>query len=173
MTHHLARRLTDSLRASKRSQSTIEAAIVIPVLFFITLSFVAVQIRLEAQSELDAATSLAAAAAAEAPACSSGCTQSYNTADQTFLATVNQYGYFSSNPTQTYLSGCGPHPVFSNAPISCTGHTQLTWLAIAFTKQTQGMPVVSLAYQLVNISATYQAVPSSYRTQCGYIGGVC
>jgi mannitol-specific phosphotransferase system IIBC component len=142
---------------ARHAQATIEAALVIPILVLITLSFFALQIRLEAQSEMDAAVSLAAAAAAEAPA---GSTQSNVNANRTFNDTIKQYSYF----TAVSLTGCGAHAVGSTTPISCTGKATITWIKV---------PMISFAVNLVSVSATYSAVPSNHRTQCGYVGAPC
>lgn len=166
----------------QRGQATIEAAIVLPILVLFVLFFGAVQIRIEAQSEMDAAVSLAVASAVIQPVYPSGSAYKDCSAQRTFSDTIKQYNYFSANTALTYLNGngpsiaanvcpgipahtgCGPsirgNPPTTVTPptITCTGHAQLTGIVVS------GLGFLS---GLFSVAATSSAAASPYRTDCG------
>ena len=78
------------IESTQRGQALLETAITIPLMLVLLLGFLAVLVRIEAQVELDAATSLAAAAAVNAPA---GSALSADYARQTWAGTLRQYAY--------------------------------------------------------------------------------
>jgi Flp pilus assembly protein TadG len=162
----------------QQAQAVIEFMIVLPVMVLLVLGFLALQIRFEAQTELDAATSLAAAADASSPA---GLTLGEDPAGNlpnanakaTFNYTINQYSYFSPfNATQqsgagTYLTNCGTHaqnPVTPSNPtgqIKCVGHAYLTWFKIPWISSTNGF---------ISMTSIVYAYPSTHRVCVGNTG---
>jgi hypothetical protein len=82
------------------------------------LGFLAVLIRVEAQVELDTATSLAAAAAVSAPA---GSDLSSEYALQTWTGTLHQYSYLHSQR----LDGCAAYQ--PDQTVSCRGTASLDY----------------------------------------------
>jgi len=173
------------MRLLQKGQATIEAAIVLPLLVLLVILFGALQIRIEAQSEIEAATSLAVAAAVVAPVYPSSAAglpvPKDCAAQRTFRDTITQYSYFSTNTAVTYLSGngplvganvcpgvpahngCGPSirsisgQALTNPTISCIGHAQLS----AFALRLGWTPIT------VSIQASANATASPYRTDCG------
>ena len=156
--------------AQRKAQAVIEFIIVLPVIILIILSFLGIQIRMEAQTELDAAVSLAAAADAAAPA---GVTANERgglpnaNAQSVFGDTIGQYSYFAPfSRTQasgkgTYLTGCGSHTQSQTTPVTCTGHAYITWINITG---------ISFATNLVQLTSTADAYPSTHRVCVGNIG---
>jgi hypothetical protein len=102
----------------QRGQALLETAITVPLLLLFVLGFLAVLVRIEAQVELDAATSLAAAAAVTAPA---GSMLSHEYANQTWQGTLRQYGYLQPGP----LDGCDAY--LPAQTVTCRGSATLDY----------------------------------------------
>lgn len=102
----------------QRGQALLETAITIPLMLVLLLGFLAVLVRIEAQVELDAATSLAAAAAVNAPA---GSPLSGDYARQTWAGTLRQYAYLRPDA----LEGCGAY--LPGQPVACAGSATLDY----------------------------------------------
>jgi len=87
-------------------------------MLLVLLGFLAVLVRIEAQVELDAATSLAAAAAVSAPA---GSPLSSEYARRTWRGTVHQYRYLLPGR----LDGCGAYQ--PDQAVTCRGSATLDY----------------------------------------------
>lgn len=101
-------------------QALLESAITIPLMLLLVLGFLAVLVRVEAQLELDAATSLAAAAAITAPA---GSPLSAEYARRTWTGTLRQYAYLRPGA----LDGCAAYE--PGQAVTCTGTATLDYRA--------------------------------------------
>lgn len=99
-------------------QALLESAITIPLMLLLLLGFLAVLVRVEAQLELDAATSLAAAAAITAPA---GSPLSAEYARQTWTGTLHQYRYLRAGA----LEGCAAYR--PGQTVTCRGSATLDY----------------------------------------------
>jgi hypothetical protein len=135
----------------RKGQALIETAITLPAIFSLLLGYLAVLIRIEAQVELDTATSLAAATCATAP---SGSPQCGVWAQATFQDTLKQYSYISgpdgkSAPT---LTGCQ----VGGEVIHCDARAQLNY---------QRTPMAYVVFFPVPLSAQADAYGSPYRSQ--------
>jgi Flp pilus assembly protein TadG len=128
-------------------QALLETAITIPLMLLFLLGFLAVLIRVEAQVELDAATSLAAAAAVSAP---SGSPLSFDFANQTWHGTLRQYSYLEPG----LLTGCGAYQ--PGDTVTCHGTATLDY------RQTPMGLVVPLP---IRVEATATARSSRYRSR--------
>lgn len=106
------------MSASQHGQALLETAITVPLMVALLLGFLAVLVRVEAQLELDAATSLAAAAAVTAPA---GSALGADYARQTWAGTLRQYRYL----TPDGLDGCGAPP--AGQAVTCRGSATLDY----------------------------------------------
>ena len=135
---------------SRRAQSTIEFATLLPVMLVMTLGSLAVGLWVISNIEVNAATSLAAASAASEPACGppANCSATDAKAAMTYSDTIGQYPWFDQ--TQTSLSGCAGYTRASPA-ISCQGHAKLKLF---------NFPDWALPQTIV---ATYTATGSDYR----------
>jgi Flp pilus assembly protein TadG len=132
---------------SQHGQALVETAITIPVMLVLLLGYLAVLIRVEAQVELDAATSLAAAAAVSAPA---GSDLSAGYARQTWTGTLHQYRYLRSQR----LDGCTAYQ--PDQAVSCRGTATLEY----------GETPMGLVVPFpVQIDATATAQSSRYRSR--------
>jgi uncharacterized membrane protein len=87
-------------------------------MLLLLLGFLAVLVRVEAQLELDAATSLAAAAAVTAPA---GSSLSAEYARQTWTGTLRQYRYLHAGT----LEGCAAY--LPGQTVTCRGAATLDY----------------------------------------------
>lgn len=105
-------------RRWQSGQALLESAITIPLMLVLLLGFLALLVRVEAQLELDAATSLAAAAAITAPA---GSALSAEYARQTWGGTLHQYSYLHAGS----LEGCGAYQ--PGQPVTCRGTAVLDY----------------------------------------------
>ena len=105
-------------RDRQGGQALLETAITIPVMLVFLLGFLALLVRIEAQVELDAATSLAAAAAVSAPA---GSPLSADYARRTWTGTLRQYRYLLPGR----LEGCGAYQ--PGQAVSCHGSALLDY----------------------------------------------
>lgn len=103
-----------------RGQALLETAIVLPLMLALTLGFLAVLVRVEAQVELDAATGLAAAAAASAPPGDYSLSSRY--ARDTWEGTLHFYGYLRPGP----LTGCAGYARAGDV-VTCTGTATLRY----------------------------------------------
>ncbi len=103
---------------AQRGQALLETAITVPLMLLFLLGFLALLVRVEAQVELDTATSLAAAAAVTAPA---GSAQSAEFARGTWTGTLRQYGYL--RPAS--LDGCGAYQ--PGQEVTCNGMATLDY----------------------------------------------
>ena len=99
-------------------QALVETALTIPLMLLLLLGFLAVLVRVEAQLELDAATSLAAAAAITAPA---GSSLSAEYARQTWAGTLRQYRYLRPGA----LEGCAAYQ--AGQAVTCRGTATLDY----------------------------------------------
>jgi len=131
----------------ERGQALVETALTIPVMFALTLGFLALLVRVEAQVELDSATSLAAAAAVSAPA---GSTLSASFAGATWRGTLSHYRYREPQG----LTGCGAYT--PGEAVTCTGRVTLLY------SQTPMGAVVPLD---VELSSTASAQSSGFRAR--------
>ncbi len=102
----------------QRGQALLETAMTLPVMLMVLLGFLAVLVRIEAQVELDSATSLAAAAAVSAPA---GSALSSEYARRTWSGTVHQYRYLLPGR----LEGCGAYR--PDQAVTCHGSATLAY----------------------------------------------
>jgi hypothetical protein len=100
------------------AQALLESALTIPLMLLLLLGFLAVLVRVEAQLELDAATSLAAAAAITAPA---GSSLSGDYARQTWKGTLRQYRYLRPGA----LEGCAAYQ--PGQAVTCRGTATLDY----------------------------------------------
>jgi hypothetical protein len=115
----MSRRFLVHLRHGRqRGQAVLETAITIPAMLVFLLGFLAVLIRIEAQVELDAATSLAAAAAVSAPA---GSPLSADHARRTWTGTLRQYRYLLPGR----LEGCEAYE--PDQVVTCHGSAMLDY----------------------------------------------
>jgi hypothetical protein len=105
-------------KKGQSGQALLESAITIPLMLLLLLGFLAVLIRVEAQLELDAATSLAAAAAITAPA---GSSLSADYARQSWTGTLHQYSYLRPGS----LEGCGAYQ--PGQAVTCRGTATLDY----------------------------------------------
>ncbi len=103
---------------AQTGQALLETAITLPVMLLVLLGFLAILVRIEAQIELDSATSLAAAAAVSAPA---GSTLSADYARRTWTGTVHQYRYLLPGR----LDGCEAYQ--PGQPVTCHGSATLDY----------------------------------------------
>ena len=131
----------------RAGQALVETAIAIPVMVALLLGYLAVLVRVEAQVELDAATSLAAAAAVSAPA---GSDLSSRFALQTWTGTLHQYGYLRSQR----LDGCAAYQ--PDQTVVCRGTATLEY------RETPMGLVVPFPVQ---IEATATSQSSRYRSR--------
>ena len=102
----------------QRGQALLETAITTPLMLLFLLGFLAVLVRIEAQLELDTATSLAAAAAVTAPADSP---LSVEFAGQTWAGTLRQYRYLQPGR----LEGCSAYR--PGQAVTCHGSATLDY----------------------------------------------
>jgi hypothetical protein len=103
---------------AQTGQALLETAITVPLMLVFLLGFLALLVRIEAQVELDAATSLAAAAAVTAPADSE---LSRQFAERTWTGTLRQYGYLEPG----VLEGCSAYQ--PDQTVSCRGSASLDY----------------------------------------------
>jgi hypothetical protein len=131
----------------QRGQALLESAITIPLMLLLLLGFLAVLVRVEAQLELDAATSLAAAAAITAPA---GSELSAEYARRTWTGTLRQYSYLHPGT----LEGCGAYE--PGQPVTCRGTATLDY------RQT---PMGLIVPVPITIESAATARSSAYRSR--------
>ena len=129
-------------------QALVETAITLPVMLTLLLGFLAVLIRIEAQVELDTATSLAAASCVSAPAQSPLCG---SWAHETYAGTLQHYSYLQVGG----LTSCNQWNT-TNPTVSCTGSATLDY------GQT---PMAYVILFPVHLSSTATATGSPYRSQ--------
>ena len=134
-------------RAAQAGQALVETAITIPMMLVLLLGFLAVLVRVEAQVELDAATSLAAAAAVSAPAASQ---LSAEYARETWTGTLRQYRYLRPG----LLEGCEAYQ--PDRAVTCRGSVTLDY------RETPMALVVPFA---LTIEASATAQSSRYRSR--------
>jgi hypothetical protein len=131
----------------ERGQALLEAAITLPLMVLLLLGFLTVLVRIEAQIELDAATSLAAAAAVTAPA---GSDLSGRYAQRTWSGTLHQYRYLLPGR----LDGCGAYQ--PDEAVTCRGSATLDY------RQT---PMGLVVPYPVPIGSSATALSSRYRSR--------
>lgn len=133
----------------QQGQALVETAIVVPSMIALMLGFLAVLVRVEAQIELESATSLAAAAAVSAPAGDYSLSSRY--AQDTWKGTLHYYGYLEPGR----LQGCAGYGQ-AGEQVTCSGTATLRY------RQTpMGMVV---PFDLA-ISASATARSSEYRSR--------
>ena len=131
----------------QRGQALLETAMTVPLMLLLLLGFLAVLVRIEAQLELDAATSLAAAAAVTAPA---GSPLSAEYARQTWAGTLRQYRYLRPG----VLEGCAAYQ--PGDAVTCRGSALLDY------RQT---PMGLLVPAPIPIESAATARSSAYRSR--------
>ncbi len=134
-------------RTGESGQALLETAITIPLMLLLLAGFLAVLVRVEAQLELDSATSLAAAAAVAAPA---GSPLSAEYARQTWTGTLHQYSYLQPGA----LEGCTAYQ--PGQPVTCRGSAILDY------RETPMGFVVPLP---IRIQSAATALSSRYRSR--------
>lgn len=107
-----------SVTHDEHGQALLETAITLPLMLVFLLGFLTVLVRIEAQVELDTATSLAAAAAVTAPA---GSDLSARYAAQTWDGTLHQYSYLLPGR----LEGCAAYQ--PDQAVTCRGSATLDY----------------------------------------------
>jgi hypothetical protein len=132
---------------AQRGQALLETAITMPLMLLFLVGFLAVLIRVEAQVELDAATSLAAAAAVTAPA---GSQLSTAYADATWTGTLRQYSYLQPGT----LAGCGPYE--PGDEVTCQGSATLDF---------RSTPMGLIVPFPLHLDSTATAHSSEYRSR--------
>jgi Flp pilus assembly protein TadG len=136
-------------QGGQAGQALLETALVLPAMIALLLGFLAVLIRVEAQLELDAATSLAAAAAVSAPTGDYALSTRY--AEATWSGTLRHYAYLSPGT----LQGCAGYGT-AGERITCTSTATLRYSA---TPMALVIPVD------VSISARAEARSSEFRSR--------
>lgn len=131
----------------RSGQALVETAITIPVMFILLLGFLAVLIRVEAQVELDAATSLAAASAVSAP---TGSVESNRFAAETWRGTLHHYPYLDPGR----LQGCRSYT--GGGTVTCAGSATLRYSLT---------PMRAIVPFDVTIQSTATARGSEFRSQ--------
>jgi hypothetical protein len=132
---------------AQRGQALLETAITLPLMILCLLGFLTVLVRIEAQVELDAATSLAAAAAVTAPV---GSELSARYAQETWGGTLHQYRYLLPGR----LDGCAAYQ--PDQAVTCRGSATLDY------RQT---PMGLLVPYPIPISSAATAQSSRYRSR--------
>lgn len=136
----------------QRAQALLETAITLPVIFTLMLGFLAVLIRIEAQLELDTATSLAAASCVSARAGSSDCG---TWAQDTFTGTMQQYSYIDLSGGSGGLQ-CPATYTADQPQVQCTARATLLY------DQTPMAFVIPFKVQITSVAT---ATGSHYRSQ--------
>lgn len=134
---------------TSRGQALVETAITLPAIFLLLFGFLAVLIRVEAQVELDTATSLALASCVSAREGSSECGK---WAHQTYTDTMSQYSYIEIKP------GVPPCPDVYH------WHEHVTCRADA-TLLYRNTPMAYLVLGNVTIQSTATTIAPDYRSQ--------
>lgn len=147
--------MSDTRRQS--GQALIETAVTLPVIFLLLFGFLAVLIRIEAQVELDTATSLALASCVSARANSATCG---DWASATYQGTMRQYSYIkidgtgNGNGLQCPTDGSGRYQW--GVPVTCQAKATLLY---------QNTPMAYLVLTNVQISSTATTTAPNYRSQ--------
>jgi Flp pilus assembly protein TadG len=139
-----------------RGQALIETAITLPVIFLLLFGFLAVLIRIEAQVELDTATSLALASCVSARANSTTCG---DWADATYRGTMRQYSYIridSGGGGGLHCPQDGTRRYQWNATVTCQATATLLY---------RSTPMAYLLLPDLQISSTATTTAPNYRSQ--------
>jgi Flp pilus assembly protein TadG len=129
---------------ARRGQALIETAITLPVMLVLLLGFLAALVAIEAQVELDTATSLAAASCAAAKANGVQCEQ---WATETYEDTLRHYTYLRPGP----LRDCDTQP-----QVTCEGSATLLY---------QNTPMAFVIPADPTLTSTASAAGSPYRSR--------
>jgi Flp pilus assembly protein TadG len=140
-------------RPRERGQALVETAITLPAIFLLLFGFLAVLIRIEAQVELDTATSLALASCVSARENSPDC---YNWAEATYDSTMHQYSYIQVKPGSLHCPGNGTHAYTWGESVTCSAEATLLY---------RNTPMAYLVLTDVTITSTATTTAPSYRSQ--------
>jgi hypothetical protein len=140
--------MTRPAHRAQTAQALVETALVIPVMFALMLGFLAVLVRVEAQVELETATTLAAVAAVSAPA--NDDYDSRRFATQTYIGTLHSYPYLEPGT----LSGCGGYA--PGQTVRCEGRAVLRY---------SRTPMALVVPFDISIQVSADAQSSTYRSE--------
>lgn len=140
-------------RGASRGQALVETAITLPAIFILLFGFLAVLIRIEAQVELDTATSLALASCVSArennPDCSAW-------AQATYVDTMRQYSYIQVDPAGLQCPGNGTRGYQWGERVTCRSQATLLY---------RNTPMAYLVLTNVTIQSTATTTAPNYRSQ--------
>lgn len=141
------------MTGTSRGQALVETAITLPAIFILLFGFLAVLIRIEAQVELDTATSLALASCVSARENSPDC---HAWAEATYLATMRQYTYIQVRPGGLQCPANGTTGYQWGESVTCRSQATLLY---------RNTPMAYLVLTDVTIQSTATTTAPRYRSQ--------